>query len=206
MIFGSRWEKWRWMWSFKDHGKNYDKACRRSYPFGFRWLHDSFGTNWRLSEVQSAVGRTQLRKLPGWLATRRRHAALLTQGLSALPGLRVPIPPPEVGHAFYRFHFFVVPEVLAEGWNRDRIAQAIIAQGVPCTTGACSEIYLEEAFPENWRPPGRLPVARELGETSLMFLVHPQRTEANMVRTCDVVEQVMLTARTGGVSSTKTAA
>lgn len=185
---------WSRMWSFKDHGKDYDKACRQAHPFGFRWLHESFGTNWRLSEVQSAIGRAQLRKLPGWVAARRSHAALLARRLSAIPGLRIPLPPENADHAYYKFYAFVVPEALADGWSRDRIAQDIAAQGVPCATGTCSEVYLENAFPPAWRPIGRLPVARELGQHSLMFLVHPTLTEANMARTCEVTEQVMLQA------------
>jgi len=185
---------WSRMWSYKDQGKSYEKALRQVHPPGFRWLHESFGTNWRLSEVQSAVGRVQLRKLRRWVSIRRSHAALLTKGMSGLPGLRVPSPPPHAEHAYYKFYAFVVPEELAEGWNRDRIAQTIAGQGVPCTTGSCSEVYLEEAIPPLWRPARRLPVARELGETSLMFLVHPTLTEANMTRTCEVTEQVMLKA------------
>lgn len=185
---------WSWMWSYKDHGKSYEKVFRQVHPPGFRWLHDSFGTNWRLSEVQSAVGRVALRKLPQWLSIRRRNATILAERLSRLPGLRVPSPPKHMGHAYYKFYAFVVPEQLAEGWSRDRIAQAIAEQGVPCTTGSCSEVYLENAFPALWAPPGRLPVARDLGKNSLMFLVHPTLTEANMVRTCEVTEQVMLKA------------
>ena len=191
---------WRRIWSYKDHGKGYDKVYRRAHPPGFRWLHDSFGTNWRLSEVQSAVGRVHLRKLPHWVSIRRRHAAILTERLSRIRGLRAPYPPEHVGHAYYKFYAFVVPEELAEGWTRDRIAQAIAQQGIPCATGSCSEIYLEDAFPPRWRPAQRLPVARELGETSLMFLVHPTLTEANMAYTCEVTEEVMLQATSARVA------
>jgi len=182
------------MWSYKDHGKSYQKTFCQVHPPGFRWLHESFGTNWRLSEVQSAVGRVALRKLPQWVAIRRKHAAILSARLSRLRGLRVPSPPEHVGHSYYKFYAFVVPEELAEGWDRDRIAQTIAGQGVPCTTGSCSEVYLEKAFPHRWRPAWRLPVARELGENSLMFLVHPRLTAANMARICEVTEQVMLQA------------
>ena len=185
---------WSRMWSYKDHGKSYGKVFRQAHPFGFRWLHESFGTNWRLSEVQSAVGRMQLRKLPGWISRRRKLAALLRERLSLLPGLRVPSPSAHVGHAYYKFYVFVAPQELSAGWNRDRIAQAIAAQGVPCTTGSCSEIYLEEAFSPHMRPSQRLPVARELGENSLLFLVHPTLSEANMARTCEVAKQVMQNA------------
>jgi hypothetical protein len=185
---------WQRMWSYKDHGKNYDKACCQPHPPGFRWLHETFGTNWRLSEVQSAVGRVELRKLPRWVETRRKYAAYLADRLSNLRGLRVPYPSKHVGHSYYKFYAFTVPQELAEGWNRDRIAQAIVRLGVPCTTGSCSEVYLEEAFPPAWRPRRRLPVACELGSTSLMFLVHPTLTEADIQRTCEVTEQVMLEA------------
>jgi dTDP-4-amino-4,6-dideoxygalactose transaminase len=187
-------ELWQRMWSCKDHGKSYDKVHRSAHAFGFRWLHDSFGTNWRLSEVQSAVGRVVLRKLPHWLATRRRHAAMLTERLAQLPGLRVSTVPEHIGHAYYKYYAFVEQQELAAGWDRDRIAQAMAAQGVPCGSGSCSEIYLEEAFPPEWRPRERFAVARELGESSLMFLVHPTLTGEHMERTSEVAEQVMTQA------------
>jgi len=182
---------WSRMWSYKDHGKNYDKTFRQSHRFGFR----------RLTEVQSAVGRMGLRKLKRWLATRQQHASWLAERLCALPGVRVPNPPEHVNHAYYKLYAFIVPEQLAEDWNRDRIAQAIASQGVPCGTGSCGEVYLEEAFPPDWRPHERLPVARELTETSLMFLVHPTLTDANLARTFEVTREVMLRA-TNGVTST----
>ena len=196
---------WSRMWSYKDHGKSYQKACFDEHPPGFRWLHESFGTNGRLSEVQSAVGRLHLRKLPSWVSTRRGHAARLIEGLSCLPGLRVPTPPAHIQHAYYKFYAFAVPQELAPGWDRDRIGEEIESQGVPCTTGTCSEVYLEEAFPPLWRPRQRLPVARELGENSLMFHVHPTLTEANIAHTCEVTRQVMLRA-TGSVPSAVSAA
>ncbi len=185
---------WHRMWSYKDHGKSYDTVYRPGHPPGFRWLHESFGTNWRLSEVQSAVGRAALRKLPYWVAIRRKHAATLAGRLAQVRGLRVTAVPEHIGHAYYKYYVFVVREDLAEGWDRDRIAQAIAAHGVPCGTGSCSEVYLEKAFPPEWRPRERLAVARELGESSLMLLVHPTLTQEHIERTCDVVEQVMLQA------------
>jgi len=184
-------ELWRRMWSYKDHGKSYDKVYHSAHGFGFRWLHESFGSNGRLSEVQSAIGRVALCKLPHWLAIRRRHAAMLTERLTQLPGLRIPAVPEHIGHAYYKFYAFVSQKELAAGWDRDRIAQAIVDQGVPCGSGSCSEIYLEEAFPAQWRPRERHAVARELGESSLMFLVHPTLSHSHIERTCDVVEQVM---------------
>jgi dTDP-4-amino-4,6-dideoxygalactose transaminase len=182
---------WDRAWSYKDHGKSYDAVFRREHPPGFRWLHESFGTNWRLTEMQSALGRVILRKLPAWVAIRRKHAARLTECFRALPGLRVTQPPSEIAHSYYKYYVFVRPERLRQGWDRDRIMSAINTAGVPCFSGSCSEIYRERAFPPDMRPSSSLPVARELGETSLMFLVHPTLLEAHIDRTCDAVMRVM---------------
>ena len=185
---------WGAMWSLKDHGKSYDAVYLREHAPGFRWLHESFGTNWRLTEVQSAIGRLQLRKLPLWVKTRRKHAALLSACFAELPGLRVTTPPEPVGHSYYKYYAFVDSEALRAGWTRDRILAEIVALGIPCFSGSCSEIYIEKAFPAAWRPASRLPVARELGETSLMFLVHPTLTDEDLAHTCDAVRQVMRAA------------
>lgn len=182
---------WERVWSYKDHGKSYDAVYNRKHPPGYCWLHESFGTNWRLTEVQSAIGRRQLVKLDTWVKTRRRNAAMLTECLSKIPAIRLTIPPPEIFHSYYKFYCFVRPEMLSKGWNRDRIMEAISAEGIPCFSGACGEIYLEKAFVDaGLSPAERLPQARRLGETSLMFLVHPYLGEREMEDTCKAVEKV----------------
>ena len=185
---------WELAWSFKDHGKSYDAVYNREHAPGFRWLHESFGTNWRLTEFQSALGRVLLRKLPRMVETRRRNAAILTQSFQGHSALRVTQPPDHVVHPYYKYYVFVRPEELGNGWTRDRILNAIVAEGIPCYAGSCSEIYLEKAFTSNLRPPGRWPVAQELGETSLMFLVHPTLSENDMQDTCRAVAKVMRAA------------
>lgn len=165
-------------WGFRDDGKSYDAVHRREHAPGFRWLHETFGTNWRMTEMQSAIGRVQLAKLHGWVAVRRAHARQLNTALAKLPGLRLTIPPAHIGHAYYKYYAFVDPGRLRDGWSRDRIVAEVSARGVPCMVGSCSEIYLEKAFSPDLRPAERLPIARELGETSIMLQVHPTlRTE-----------------------------
>jgi dTDP-4-amino-4,6-dideoxygalactose transaminase len=189
---------WKRSWAYKDHGKDHDAVYRRDHPTGFRWLHESFGTNWRMTEMQAAIGRVQLRKLPRWVERRRRHASILTACFQNIPALRVAEPPDHVGHAYYKFYAFVRPGSLRHGWHRDRIVAAIAAQGVPCFSGSCSEIYLEKAFALTGLGPAEpLPVARQLGATSLMFLVHPTLTDDDMERTCRIVEQVFSVASYG---------
>lgn len=183
---------WSRMWSFKDHGKSWGAIYERRHPPGFRWLHESFGTNWRMIEVQAAIGRIQLRRMPAWHEERLRHARAIWRTAEATRGLRVPQPPSGVEHAAYKCYVFVEPAALRPAWSRDRIMESINALGVPCYSGSCSEVYLEKAFDgTGWRPEHRLSMAKELGETSLMFLVHPGLTESEIDQTCQVITQVM---------------
>ena len=183
---------WSSMWSFKDHGKSWSAVYERAHPPGFRWVHESFGTNWRMLEVQGAVGRLQIQAMPDWTARRTANADAIAATLRRFGAVRVPEVPAHMVHANYKCYAYVRPEALADGWSRDRIIDAIVAAGVPCYQGSCSEIYLERAFDGTpWRPAERLPNAKELGETSLMFLVHPTLTQAEIDKTCTVVADVL---------------
>jgi dTDP-4-amino-4,6-dideoxygalactose transaminase len=188
-------ELWEKAWSYKDHGKSYAAVFEREHRLGFRWLHESFGTNWRITEMQCAIGRLQLRKLPQWLALRRRNASLLSQGLSAVPGLRLALPPAHSEHAYYKYYAFIRPEMLRPGWNLERILEALNAEGIPCTVGACSEIYLEKAFANAGIGPKQpLPVASRLADSSLMFMLHPGLIEQDMLDTCTALAKVIRVA------------
>ena len=192
MVSTSRSELWDVMWSFKDHGKTYEAVFGREHLPGFRWLHERFGSNFRLTELQSAIGRIQLQRLPEWNAVRTRNALLLAGALSDMPAVRVPLPPAHLTHAWYKFYAFVQPEALADGWSRDRILLEVSALGYPAFSGSCSEIYLERCFQDvGLFPTERLPVARKLGETSLMFLVHPTITLEQMAGYAEAVQSVV---------------
>ena len=244
---------WRAMWSFKDHGKSYEAVYERTHAPGFRWLHESFGTNWRMLEMQAVLGRIQLARMNEWAAARKRNAEAIWAACSEFAALRVPamgcsgcgaregmdcfVPrndssnviasaarqsmdcfvPRDDGfnviasearqsmdcfvprndgvgcaHAHYKCYAYVQLERLAPGWSRDRIVEAINAEGVPCYQGSCSEVYLEKAFDDTgWRPQERLTTAKILGETSIMFLVHPTLNDAEIAKTCEVVRRVM---------------
>ncbi|CEA06312.1 putative aminotransferase [Pseudomonas saudimassiliensis] len=185
-------ELWKRMWAYKDHGKSWDAVYEKQHPPGFRWLHESFGTNWRMTEVQAVIGRIQLKHMADWTAARTRNAEQIWNTSRQHAALRVPVVPAEYVHAHYKCYVQVRPEQLAEGWTRDRVIEAIVARGVPCFQGSCSEVYLEKAFDNTaWRPSERLPVAQELGETSLMFLVHPTLTDDEISKTCAVIDAVM---------------
>ena len=183
---------WSFMWSYKDHGKSREAVYERPHPPGPRLVHDTFGTNWRMIEMQAAIGLIQLERMPEWTARRTAIASALAEVCRRHRVVRTPATPDHSVHAWYRFYAFVRPEVLAEGWTRDGVIEAIVAAGVPCFHGSAPEVYLERAFDgTGWRPKERLPVARELGETSLCFLVHPTLTDAEVAKACSVIDDVL---------------
>ena len=183
---------WRTMWEYKDHGKSHEAVYERQHPPGFRWLHESFGTNWRMLEMQAVIGRIQLGRMPEWTARRTANAHAILAACTSHSAVRVLTLPEGTVHAHYKCYVYVEPASLAPGWTRDRIVEAIQAHGVPCFQGSCSEVYLEKAFDgTGWRPADRLPVAKELGETSLMFLVHPTLTAEEITKTVDAIHQVL---------------
>ena len=195
---------WQKMWEYKDHGKNYDSIYHKQHPPGFRWLHDSFGTNWRMMEMQAVIGRIQLKKMAEWTNIRTQNAKILRDALTQFAGeqqfLRIPdiefhqVMGGDSVHAYYKYYVYVRPENLPENINRDSILNALNEKKIPCFSGSCSEIYLEKAFDNHpSRPKARLTVAKELGETSLMFLIHPTLTTNEMQTIATTTVDVLTT-------------
>ncbi|MHA3083457.1 DegT/DnrJ/EryC1/StrS family aminotransferase [Acinetobacter sp. ANC 5383] len=183
---------WEKMWSYKDHGKNYDSIYNKQHPPGFRWLHDSFGTNWRMMEMQAVIGRIQLKRMSEWTKKRAQNADKILKVFEESSFFKVHTPSEDYVHAYYKCYVQVNLEALPNGWSRDRVMQEINAQGVPCFSGSCSEVYLEHAFDETpWRPAQRLINAKQLGETSLMFLVHPTLSAESIDNTLSAIQKVI---------------
>ena len=183
---------WSKMWSYKDHGKSYEAVYERKHPEGFRWVNESFGTNWRMTEMQGAIGRIQLKRMPDWHAKRSANANEIWNTSKQCKGLRVPNIPDYIKHAVYKCYVFVELKKLKNGWDRDKIIKELNILGVPCYSGVCPEVYLEKAFDNTGlRPKERLVNTKELGESSLMFLVHPTLTKNEIKQTCDAIISVM---------------
>lgn len=188
-------ELWKTMWYLKDHGKDYDAVYNRQHDPGFRWLHEHFGSNWRLTEMQSAIGRIQLQRMPEWHRQRTHHAETIMKGLAGLDAIRVEWPAEHEIHAYYKLYVYLRPEAVKEGFTRQRIVGEVESRGVPCFSGSCSEVYLEKSIQDaGLAPAQRLPAAQELGETSIMFQVHPTLSDQAIARTIDVFRDVILAA------------
>lgn len=191
---------WRKMWAYKDHGKSYVAVYETEHPPGYRWLHESFGTNWRMTEMQGVIGRIQLERMSDWTAKRTANAHAILDACTkweakkdylSVPRLEVSSLFSDSKHAYYKLYVYVQAENLPDDWSRDRIITEINEQGVPCFSGSASEVYLEKAFDNTGlRPEPRLPVAKQLGETSLMFLVHPTLTAAEIEKTVKAIDLV----------------
>jgi len=192
MLTTNRKDVWKKAWSYKDHGKSWDAACADNPSCVFQWMHESSGTNWRMTEMQAAIGQVLARKLPCWTNARRENANLLNDQLEKIPTIRTTRRPKNVGHGYYKYYVFLRPERLRTDWTRDRIVKAIRAEGIPCGSGICPEIYLEKTFEGSKSlPVTRLPTARRLGETSLMLQVHPTLSKANILDTCQAIKKVL---------------
>ena len=204
---------WKKMWSYKDHGKSYDAVYSRSHPSGFKWLHESFGTNWRMTEIQAVIGRIQLKRMSQWTKLRNINARFMTDSFKDYTGRGKLLRIPQLGckncscknnssftelctHAYYKYYVFIQPNILSKGWNRDRIIKEINDKGVPCIQGSCSEVYLEKAFKnKGFQPSKRLPNAKKLGETSIMFLVHPTLSKVEILQMAKVAASVFKKAQ-----------
>lgn len=190
---------WRKMWAYKDHGKSYAAVYEKEHPPGYRWLHESFGTNWRMLEMQGVIGRIQLERMSDWTASRTANAQAILQacdqwavkGYLSAPKLEDTPKYADSTHAYYKLYVYVQPQNLPADWSRDRIIEEVNQLDVPCFSGSASEVYLEKAFDNTGlRPESRLPIAKQLGETSLMFLVHPTLTELEIKQTVEAIDMV----------------
>jgi dTDP-4-amino-4,6-dideoxygalactose transaminase len=182
---------WSRAWSYKDHGKSYETVYHKQHPPGFRWLHESFGTNFRMTEMQGAIGRQQLRKLDSWVSRRNHNAKRLNEAFADIKLFRLTIPNQDIYHAYYKYYVFINNNNFKEGWNRDKLMNEITALGIPCFSGSCSEIYQEKVFDRcGLVPEKRLETAKELGETSLMLLVHHTLSDKNIDDTILVVKHI----------------
>lgn len=182
---------WKFIWSYKDHGKNWDSVYHKKHPAGYRWLHDSFGTNYRMTEMQGAIGRIQLRKLDGWTFSRKRNADKINEAVLNLPIFTTHTVPQHLTHAWYKWYGVVNESALRPNWDRDRIVQTLNEMGVPCLHGTCSELYREKAFETIVNADYiEQPDAKRLGELSITLPVHPTLKREEINEFCTALKRI----------------
>jgi len=180
---------------FQYRGKTARRFRSRQGAAAIYITKDTAETKGRMTEMQAAIGRAMLSKLDAMADVRRHHAKTLDAHLGRLPGLRVDPPPSHIGHAYHGYYVFVRPERLKAGWRRDRIVQALQAEGIPCSGGPPPEtVYEKPANGAPVRPRRRPPVVRELEETALLLPIHSQLAARDIQDICRALEKVLHTA------------
>lgn len=165
--------RWARAWAYKDHGKNPDRMDEPTTAGStFRYVHDSFGSNFRMTEMQAAIGLAQLNKLPAWLAVRRRNAAVLNQALSDHLLIRTLDVPDYIEHAYYKYYYYLRLERMEEIFSLSDVVAALNSLGMKCGTGSCPDMSAEHAFDQAApRRDSDLPNAKAVGACSIMVPV-----------------------------------
>lgn len=183
-------------WAYKDIGRSYDAVYNQQHSAGFRWLTESAGSNFRMTEFQAAIGLKQLEKLPRWIVQRNANAKAVIDTLKQFDFIDLPILQKVDGnqHAYYRLYAKVKADVDIEGLSgetlRNFLIDRLVASGVPCFFGSCAEIYREKLF-TNMAPKKRLPNAATFSDNAFCFLVHHTITSEQMDLMTNNIKQVL---------------
>ncbi len=188
---------YRRMWAYKDHGRDYEKVYFAKHPDGFKWFLESFGTNFRMTEMQAELGIRGLSKLEKWSRIRASNADSWRKVLEKFPCVRVPDIPKDIVHANYKFFFFTRPELLKRGWSAARIIREMNARGIPAFSGTCWNISQEGCFKRSGlsKSEKELPNAAALRDTSVMLLIHPTITKSDMEAAGKELEKILSQAQ-----------
>ena len=186
---------WKNMWEYKDHGKSFNAMKNKTAGYAFKWVHNSIGTNFRMTEMQAAIGLIQLKRMKNWNRLRNKNQNQIWEHCKKFQSLQVPnFDAKDNIHGAYKSYVFVNKKMLKKGWDRDKIIAEISKRNIPCFSGSCSEVYMEKAFANSVKPKKRLINARMLGETSLCFLIHPTIDKSQIELTKKIITEVMTLA------------
>lgn len=165
-------ELWSKMWSYKDHGKSYDAVYNENHPPGYKWVHYSLGTNYRMTEMQAAIGRIQLKNLDIILNKRYLNAMKLQNLLKNYLEIKFQKVPEYIKHAYYKIYALAESKNLK--FSRDHFIQLLTAKGFFCNQGICPEVYLEKSLANFSRENSqRLPNTKNISLRSIGFNIYP---------------------------------
>ena len=181
------------VWSLKDHGKSEISLKKQQKKIGFKWIHDNEGSNYRLTEIQSAVGRIQLKNINKTNNNRKKFAKRLSYVLSKYKkNIRVPFFDNSIHHAWYRFYVFIEINNKVSKNYRDRLLKFLNANQIQCITGSCAEVYREKVFRKNnLSPKKRHKNAMRISDSSLAFIIHPDFNEKQIRDMCNKIDRAL---------------
>ena len=204
MISTNNKKLWLKIWSLKDHGKNYKSVFYKKHKIGFKWLHDDFGSNYRMTEMQAVIGREQLKSLGKQIKKRNLIASLylnelkdyyLKYDILKKPNFKCQTCPLKQNlkkcnkciHAFYRLNLFIDKNKI----KQNQLIQQLHKNKINCGVGSCPEIYREKIFKKlKLYPKKRLPNAKLLGETSIMFPINPNKSLKEVKSEINLIKKI----------------
>ncbi|HJU10040.1 MAG TPA: DegT/DnrJ/EryC1/StrS aminotransferase family protein [Candidatus Binataceae bacterium] len=163
------------------------ERCRllRNHGESRRYFHESFGLNYRMTELSGALGLGQLNKLPGFTAKRRSNAAYLTKRLGAVDGIAVPYVADGVEHSFHQFSILLEIERLRG--TRDDFVEGLRKKGVEAAIHYPRALNQQPVFAER---AVRLPNCEWLSARIVSLPVHPRLSDADLDQVAGAVIEV----------------
>jgi dTDP-4-amino-4,6-dideoxygalactose transaminase len=181
-------------WAYKDIGRDFDAVYHQQHPPGFRWYTHTAGSNFRMTEVQAAIGLKQLSKLNAWISRRNVIAQKLVAALSQASFIKFPsVSHSDVTHAYYRVYGLIDLKSQSDAENhslRNEFVASLSEMGLPCFSGSCSEIYLEKAF-ESYYDGQRMPNAKYYAERAFCLLAHPTITDDQVNQAVKLIKTLL---------------
>lgn len=182
------------IWSLKDCGKNFNKIINKpSNTYNFRWIHDFNGTNLRMTELQAAIGRHQLKKLTGFVKLRKRNANTIYDALKKSNLAIIPKIPDYISHSFYRCYILLNFKKIKKNWSKEKIIKHLNLEGVECNSGSCPEIYKEKVF-KNLGYKFDKKNAKSINQSAISFLVHPTISFKSIKMKAKIIKKIFLEA------------
>jgi perosamine synthetase len=171
---------------FHHHGE--DRRDGSYYQGERLYHHATLGYNYRMTEIQGAIGTAQLKKLDNYVEMRRKHSHHLTQLLSSIEGIIPPYEPPHVKHVFYKYIIRLDRKIL--DINAEEFVKILSAEGIPCSRRYPTPLHQQPVFVEHngfggtsapFSPPWH-PVEVEYGSGSPVAEILPQELVRLLMR------------------------
>lgn len=174
------------LWSLKEIGKDYKKTNTIFLP-KFKWTHDNVGSNLRMTEVQAAVGRIQLKNLSKMVNKRRRLAKILNKFFLNNKLFYASNLDSRYYSVYYKFYFFLKNK---KNLQRSKVIKYLRNKGHDVSVGSCPEIYLEKPFQKHVKKKFRLKNAKYLGEISIALSLSHLTKKSSIEKFCSDIDQI----------------
>ena len=171
-----------YIWSYKDHGKNIYKYNKKTKLNKFRYIHDSFGTNGRLTEMQSAIGLLQISKLDVNIIKRNNICNFIINSFKDFNFIKFQKVPDKYLHSYYKLYFYIDFKLFKKNIKGNDLLYEFQNKKLKINSGSCPEIYLEKAFINYKNRKNRFNNAKLLGLNSFAISIHHKMIKKDLIK------------------------